>query len=464
MQLRAVRGMHDILPEQVSPGGAPGGDAGSTDSAGAKPLRKLEDTWSSDWHRLEGAFRAHAELHGYGEVRTPMLESTALFVRQVGETTDIVEKEMYSFERHGDQLTVRPEGTAGAARAYVEHGVHAREPVTRWYYLGPMFRGERPAKGRYRQFYQAGCELFGDPGPLCDAEMIDFVGSFLRRVGLGGFTVHINSLGSSGTRARYRDALQKYFQPLAPKLSEDSQRRLEKNPLRILDSKDPRDQEAAQRAPSILEVLDEDDAAHYRGVLRYLDVLGVPYVADPMLVRGLDYYTRTLFEFKAADVDLGAQNTLVGGGRYDEMVQGLGGPKVPAIGFAMGLERILLSMGAANTERWLGCFVAPIGREASEKAIVLARDLRALGVRTEVDGRGRKVGAMLGRADKLGARLCVIIGENEVGRGVVKVKDLAGRVEDEVPLEGAARVLADRVAAATTSAGGAALRTPGSMR
>lgn len=415
MELRAVRGMNDILPEEV--------------------VR---------WHKLEAAFRLHAELHGYAEVRTPLLEPTELFRHQMGETTDVVEKEMYSFERHGDHLTVRPEGTAGAARAYVEHAIHAKEPVTRWYYLGPMFRGERPAKGRYRQFYQAGCELFGDPGPLCDAEMIELVTSFLRRIGISDFVVHVNSLGSGGTRERYRAALLAHLTPLKDKLSEDSQRRLERNPLRILDSKDPRDQEAARGAPSILDLLDDEDRAHWQGVLRCLDVLGVRYVVDPSLVRGLDYYTRTLFEVKATSGDLGAQSTLAGGGRYDNMVAGLGGPKVPAIGFAMGMERLLTLMPETAPRRGPGCYLAPLGQRGAERALRLAQELRAFGVAVELDGRGGRLKAMLRRADSLGARLCVILGDSEIERGVVQVKDLVGHVQEEIPLEGAARVLADR--------------------
>ena len=328
--LRAVRGMNDILPDEV--------------------VR---------WQRLEGAFRRHAELHGYAEVRTPIIEHTSLFRRQVGESTDIVEKEMYSFERHGDDLTVRPEGTAGAARAYVEHQVATKEPVSRWYYLGPMFRGERPAKGRYRQFYQAGCEIYGDPGPLCDAEIIQLVVGLFRDLGVGEVVVHVNSLGSAGTRERYRDALLAHFTPLEASLSEDSQRRLEKNPLRILDSKDPRDQAAAQGAPSILNVLDAADPEHWQGLLHYLGVLGVPHVVDPTLVRGLDYYTRTLFEVRTKSTDLGAQNALGGGGRYDNMVKSLGGPDVPAIGFALGLERILLSMPEAAAPPPKTCALLP---------------------------------------------------------------------------------------------------------
>ncbi|WP_437594878.1 histidine--tRNA ligase [Sorangium sp. So ce1000] len=423
MELRAVRGMNDILPEEVE-----------------------------RWHKLEGAFRLHAELHGYAEVRTPLLEPTELFRHQMGETTDVVEKEMYSFERHGDQLTVRPEGTAGAARAYVEHAVHAKEPVTRWYYLGAMFRGERPAKGRYRQFYQAGCELFGDPGPLCDAETIDLVAGFLQHIGIGDFVVHVNSLGGAGTRERYREALLAHYTPRKGELSEDSQRRLAKNPLRILDSKDQRDHEVSRDAPSILDLLDDADRAHWDGVRRCLDVLGVNYVVDRSLVRGLDYYTRTLFEVKATAGDLGAQSTLAGGGRYDGMVAGLGGPSVPAIGFAMGMERLLTMMPGAPSRRRPGCFLAPLGQAGADRALVLAKQLRALGVPVELDGRGGRLKSMLRRADALGARLCVILGDAEVERGVLQIKDLVAHVQEEIPLEGAARVLADRALEASPGA------------
>ena len=416
MELRAVRGMNDILPEEIA-----------------------------RWHRLEAAFRSSAELHGYAEMRTPLLEQTPLFAREIGETTDVVEKEMYSFERHGEHLTVRPEGTAGAARAYVEHAMHAKEPITRWYYLGPMFRGERPAKGRYRQFYQVGCELYGDPGPLCDAEMIGFLSGFLRSIGVTGFTIHVNSLGSGDTRARYREALRAFFGPKTSALSEDSQRRFEKNPLRILDSKDPRDQEAAKGAPAILDLLDEADTAHWKGFLRYLEVLQLDVIIDPTLVRGLDYYTRTIFEFRATSDELGSQSTLLGGGRYDTMIERLGGPKVPAIGFAMGLERLLLSMPPVTARRPPICYLAPMNDAAIDVALLLGRDLRACGVRAEVDGRGGRLKAMLRRADSMGARLCVLLGESELARGVLTVKDLTGHVQDEIPLEGAARVLADRV-------------------
>ena len=415
MELRAVRGMNDILPDEM--------------------VR---------WHRLEAAFRHHATLHGYAEVRTPLLEQTALFTRSIGETTDVVEKEMYSFERHGDALTVRPEGTASAARAYVEHQMHAKEPVSRWYYLGPMFRGERPAKGRYRQFYQAGCELYGDPGPLCDAEMIDLISGFLKAIGIPAFQVHINTLGSGGTRDRYRDALLAYFTPMRDKLSEESQRRLEKNPLRVLDSKSAVDREAAIGAPALIDFIDDSDRDHWKGLLGALDALGIDYVIDPTLVRGLDYYTRTLFEIRATTSDLGSQNTLCGGGRYDNMIEGLGGQKVPAIGFAMGMERLLATMPEGAKKAGPDVYLVPLTPKGAERALLLGRELRGRDVVTELDGRGGKLKAMMSRAEKRGARFCVLLGD-ELDRGVVSLKDLAARQQDELAIESAGLIIADRV-------------------
>lgn len=425
MNLRAVKGMNDILPDEIG-----------------------------RWHRLEAAFRAMAELHRYREVRTPVVESTALFVRSIGETTDIVEKEMYSFEKHDDRLTLRPEGTAGAARAYVEHSVQGKEPVSRWYYLGPMFRAERPQKGRYRQFYQAGCEVFGDPGPAVDAEMIDMLVELFRKLGIQSIEVHVNSLGGQGTRERYREALVAHLRPRKDALGEDSRRRLETNPLRILDSKDPRDIAATEGAPSILDVLDEADRAHFDGLRRHLDALGTPYTVDPKLVRGLDYYTRTLFEIRGAGGELGSQNALGGGGRYDKMLRDLGGPDAPAIGFALGLERILLAMPAEEPRKEPCVLLAPIGERATAEALVMARELRRLGVPADLDGRGVSLKAMLRRANALGATHCLVLGEAELDRGVVQLKDLAAHGQEELPLASAARVVADRVASAR-GAGGA---------
>ena len=418
MQYRAAKGMNDILPDEVR-----------------------------RWQALESVFRSTVELHGYGELRTPLLEPTELFVRSVGETTDIVQKEMFTLDHHGDSLTLRPEGTASAARAYVEHTVSAREPVTRWYYLGPMFRAERPQRGRYRQFYQAGCEVFGDPGPACDAEMIDMLYRFFGALGIGGMEVLLNSLGAKGTRERYREQLRAHLAPYASELSENARKRLDDNPLRILDSKNARDQELASSAPPILELLDDADRAHWDGLRRHLDALGVPYRVEPRLVRGLDYYTRTLFELKSSAGSLGAQNALGGGGRYDAMISDLGGPPASAIGFAIGLERVLLAMGERDEPKLACCFIAPIGERAVSRALVLARDLRSRGVRTEVDGRGGSVKSMLRRANALGARLCLLLGDSELDKGVVKLKDLAAHAENEEPIDLAAERVAALIAA-----------------
>jgi histidyl-tRNA synthetase len=402
-QLRAVKGMNDVLPGEIG-----------------------------RWHRVESAFRGAMERLGYREVRTPYVEPTPLFVRAIGEATDVVEKEMYSFERHEERLTLRPEGTAGAVRAYVEHGVHNVEPVSRWYYVGPMFRAERPQRGRYRQFSQVGAECFGDAGPACDAEMIDGLVGFLREIGVAAPDVFVSSIGSGETRAKYKDALVAFLTPKKESLTADSQRRLVTNPLRILDSKAPNDVEAVSGAPTILEFLSDDDRAHWDALRRHLDALGTPYQVDPRLVRGLDYYTRTLFEIKGAYDKLGAGSTLVGGGRYDAMVEDLGGPKVPAIGFAAGLERLLIASEIEAPASVVDVLVAPIGAGAVDAALVLGRDVRRAGLRCEVDTRGASIKAQLRRANALGARVALILGDREAQEGVVELKDLGGHAQEKV--------------------------------
>ncbi len=406
MPFRAVKGMNDILPDEIE-----------------------------QWQRVENAFRETMRLHGFAEARTPIVESTSLFVRSIGEATDVVDKEMYTFERHNDSLTLRPEGTAGAARAYVEKTVHAREPVSRWFYIGPMFRAERPQKGRYRQFYQAGGEIYGDKGPAADAELIAMLHDFFCTIGIRGLEVKVNSLGGADTRERYHAALKDYFRPRSAELSEHAQARLEVNPLRILDSKDPRDQRAAEGAPSILEVLAEQDRAHFDELQACLNALGTPFRVEPRLVRGLDYYTRTLFEIVSASSDLGAQNALVGGGRYDNMIEQLGGPAVPAIGFAMGLERLLLAAGSAQIDKPLRCFFAPLGVAATRQCLQIARDLRARGIVAEVDGRGGSLKSLLRRADSLGAACAVVLGESELAARTAVLKDLANHTQVSVELE-----------------------------
>jgi len=401
--VRAVKGMNDVLPGEIG-----------------------------RWHRVEAAFRSSMERLGYREVRTPYVEPTPLFVRAIGEATDVVEKEMYSFVFHDEPLTLRPEGTAGAARAYVEHKVHNDEPVSRWYYLGPMFRGERPAKGRYRQFYQLGAECFGDPGPGCDAEMIDALVGFLVDIGVPKPDVFVNSIGSAETRAKYKQALVDVLTPQKETLSADSQRRLLTNPLRILDSKHPADKAAIESAPTILDFLSDEDRVHWDGLRRHLDALGTPYTVDPKLVRGLDYYGRTLFEIKGAYEKLGAGSTLLGGGRYDGMITELGGPDVPAIGFAAGLERLLIASDVAVPESVVDVLIAPIGDRAADAALVLGRDVRKAGVRCEVDTRKASIKSQLRRANALGARFAVILGDREIDEGIVELKDLEAHSQEKV--------------------------------
>ncbi len=402
--LRAVKGMNDVLPDEIP-----------------------------RWRRIEETFWRTVERYGYAEVRTPVLEPTPLFVRSIGEATDIVEKEMYTFVDKGEHsLTLRPEGTAGAVRAYVEHAIGSREPVTKWAYLGPMFRRERPARGRYRQFWQAGVEVYGDPGPHVDAEMIDMVVSMLADLGVEDLEVLINSLGSGDTRARYLDALLAYLRPHASALSADSRRRLETNPLRVLDSKAPEDREIAAGAPKILDFLGEDDRAHWGELLRTLDALGTPYRTEPTLVRGLDYYSRTLFEVQGRGGELGAQNTLCGGGRYDGLVEVLGGPATPAIGFAMGLERLLLVMASGPSAPRTDAFVVVTDRELRRDAARLLKELRAGGLSADADLRGGSVKSQLRRADKAGAAVALVLGPSEVERSVVQLKDLRAGTQTEV--------------------------------
>ena len=405
MSLRAVKGMKDILPDEIS-----------------------------KWHRLENAFRTRVEGYGFREARFPIVEPTALFVRSIGETTDIVEKEMYTFTDRGEKsLTLRPEGTASSVRAYVQHSVQGREPVTKWYYIGPMYRRERPAKGRYRQFYQAGIEVFGDPGPYVDAEVIDMVVGLISSIGISEVEVLVNSIGGAETRENYREALLGYLKPYRAELCPDCQRRMDANPLRVLDCKVPRCSEIAAEAPSILKHLTDEDRAHFDGLQETLTILGTPYRVDGSLVRGLDYYSRTLFEVLGKGEGLGAQNALLGGGRYDAMVKSLGGPDTPAIGFAMGLERLLMAMPETDAESHVDVFVVAAQAGVRGQSTLLGRELRDAGLRVESDLRGGSLKSQLRRADKIDARVAMILGESEVEEGIVQLKDLLNKTQERVP-------------------------------
>ncbi len=389
------------------------------------------------WRFLEEKAREVLESFAYRELRTPVLEYTSLFVRSVGEVTDVVEKQMYTFDdRDGKSVSLRPEGTASAVRAYVDHSQWNVEPVTRWYYVGPMFRHERAQRGRLRQFHQIGAELFGAAEPTADAETIAMLVAMFTAFGLptASIDVNINSLGEPEERQAYREALVKYYTPHRAELDDDSRRRLETNPLRILDSKHPDVVALNANAPTLLDTLGPASQARFAEVRGHLDALGVRHTIDPRLVRGLDYYTGTIFEIKTTIGELGTQNTIAGGGRYDRLVGSLGGKETPAIGFALGVERALLAMqeAAEAFEPPLAAFFAPMDAAALAYALPLAHKLRLAGLRVELEHRPGKVKTMLGRADKMRARTAIIIGSNEVASGQLTVKDLAHGTQSTV--------------------------------
>jgi histidyl-tRNA synthetase len=394
------------------------------------------DAWK--WQFLEQQARDVLEAFSYSELRTPVLEYTPLFVRSVGEVTDVVEKQMYTFDdRDGKSVSLRPEGTASAVRAYIENAQWNREPITRWYYIGPMFRHERAQRGRLRQFYQVGAEVFGSGEPSMDAEMIAMIVTLLVRFGLDGdaLEVTVNSLGEPEEREAYRAKLVEYFSAHRDRLDDDSRRRLETNPLRILDSKNPEVIAVAAGAPKLIDQLNESSRARFDRVRALLDALGVQHRIDPGLVRGLDYYTGTIFEIKTTAGELGAQNTVAGGGRYDRLVASLGGQPTPAIGFALGIERALLAIPdtADSYEPALAVFFAPMTTAALDFALPIAHRLRDKGIRIEFEHRpSNKLGKMLTRANKLRARAAVIVGENEIASGQLTIKDLTTGAQSQV--------------------------------
>jgi histidyl-tRNA synthetase len=398
---------------------------------------------SAKWHRLESTCRELFARYGYGEVRTPVVEHTALFARGIGEATDIVEKEMYTFKDRGDRsLTLRPEMTAGCARAYVEHAVHAREPVTRWWYLGPMFRYERMQTGRYRQFWQIGCEVYGIAEPSIDAEQIAMLVELYTRLGVTELEVRVNSVGSGDDRPRYRQALVDYLTPHRGSLCADCQRRLDTNPLRVLDCKVPGDQALMVGAPSILDTLGDAARAHFAVVQETLTACGVPFTIDPRLVRGLDYYTGTVFEIVTTGTKLGAQGTLVGGGRYNGLVEDLGGPATAAFGFAFGVERAVLCM-PGEPDSYLerpALFIATRGAAARVRGTALAHGLRKAGVAVELEHREAGMKGQFKRADKLAARFVLALGDDELARGRGALRDMATRAEVEVDLADVASI------------------------
>ncbi len=407
-QIKVIRGMHDILPADM-------------------PV----------WHQLEDSWRALVESHGYRQIRTPVVERTALFKRSVGEATDIVEKEMYSFEdRGGESLSLRPEGTAGVVRAGIEHGLLVNQQQRFWY-IGPMFRYERPQRGRYRQFHQLGAEAFGMPGAGIEAELIGLAARYWKRLGLEGIELQINTLGSGAVRLRYRERLVEYLSDHRDQLDEDSLRRLETNPLRILDSKNPDMQALIEAAPKLRDHLDEESADHFAELQELLQAMGQPFEINPRLVRGLDYYSHTVFEWVTET--LGAQGTVCAGGRYDGLVEQLGGRATPAAGFAMGLERLvamLQDQGRVETSADCDVYMLMVGEAAQKQGRRLSEALRdALPrLRLIVHAGGGSFKSQMKKADKSGARIALILGDDEASSGQVSMKYLReDRAQETLP-------------------------------
>ncbi|MDH6431223.1 histidine--tRNA ligase [Paenibacillus sp. FSL R7-0048] len=394
------------------------------------------------WQYIEGKARDLCRRFNYREIRTPMFEHTGLFERGVGETTDIVEGEMYTFKDKGDRdLALRPEGTAGVVRAYVQNKLYGEPDVSKLYYIGPMFRYERPQAGRYRQFHQFGIEAFGAVDPAIDAEVISMGYQFYKDLGLKDVRVELNSVGNAPSRAAYREKLLGFLRPMKDNLCSDCQRRIERNPLRVLDCKV--DQDKFTDAPSILDSLDDECITHFEKVKMHLDIMGVEFTINPRLVRGLDYYTHTAFEYKAAGI--GSIDTVGGGGRYNGLVEEIGGPDQPGIGFGIGLERILLILEdqkvALETAKPLDVYFVALGEEADIEISKQLYFLRSQGFSAERDYLGRKMKAQMKSADRMSARYTAILGEDELKNGVIALKSMSTGEQQTVKLEELAQAL-----------------------
>jgi histidyl-tRNA synthetase len=420
--LKAVRGTRDLLPDQT-------------------PL----------WNRVEATARSVFARYGFGEIRTPIFETTDLFARGVGEDTDIVSKEMFTWEdraraasEKAQSLTLRPESTAGVVRAYIEHKLGETGQIQKLYYIGPQFRRERPQRGRYRQFWQIGAEVIGPQSsgaesPIRDAEILEMLASLLNKLGVRDWRLELNSVGSPEDRVRYNAALREALAPVKDKLCPDNQRRAETNPLRVLDSKDEADQDIINALPKIADYLGPESSAHFAQVLAALDACNVPYHLNPRLVRGLDYYTRTTFEFTVT-TGLGTQNALLGGGRYDGLSEMLGGPKAPGIGFAIGEDRLILTLQAqaeadniSTAAPKLDAYIAPLGIAQNPAALALAQDLRAAGLTAEVGDGSFKLRKSFDTADAL-ARYIILLGEDEVATNILTVKTFATGDQVKIPM------------------------------
>lgn len=408
MAITAPRGTQDFLPEQTG-----------------------------DWQKLEEKIRSICRIYGFGEVRTPIFESTELFLRGIGETTDVVTKEMYTFEdRGGRSMTLRPENTASVVRAYLEHKLYGDQKVHKFYYMGPMFRHDRPQAGRYRQFNQFGVEEIGSQDPAVDAEIIAMAFQLFRELGLNDLVLHLNSVGCPKCRPVYRQKLIEFFDGKRDELCDDCKSRLDKNPLRVLDCKEDGERMLSEGVPLITDYLCKECAEHFEKVQSYLTGIGISFEKDPRLVRGLDYYTKTAFEIMYAP--LGAQSTVCGGGRYDGLIEEIGGPSVPGIGFAVGMERLLLTLKEQGllppVEEIRPAYIVALGDEARKEAFILQQALRAKSLYAEIDTNGRSMKGQMKAANKINADFTVIIGEDELAQGQAQIRNMETKEQETVAL------------------------------
>lgn len=390
------------------------------------------------WHTVEKLVAETAEQYGFKEIRVPTFEDTGLFVRSVGETTDVVQKEMYSVTASGDaKFTLRPEGTAGTMRAMIENGIMNEGFPQKAYYILSCFRHEKPQAGRLREFHQFGCEMVGTASPRADAEVISLAKNVLDRVGLKNIELNINSIGCPTCRAEYHKALKEYFSARQDDLCDTCKGRLDKNPMRILDCKSPVCQSIAKDAPLIIDYLCDDCREHFEQLQKNLSVMGIEFKINPKIVRGLDYYTRTVFEFITTDI--GAQGTVCGGGRYDGLIEQLGGQKTPALGFGMGLERLILTMEKQGCDfmeaKTCDLYIASMGENAADKAMALAMELRDEGYFVEYDIVGRGIKPQMKYADKIGSKFVVVLGDNEIETGMAKLKNMATGEQKDIRLD-----------------------------
>ncbi len=414
----AIKGVKDILPGEIE-----------------------------KWQFMERTAGEVFELYGFSEIRIPIFEKTAVFTRSIGETTDIVEKEMYTFsDRSGDSLTLRPEGTASVVRAYVEHNLYNPPSVVKLYYMGPMFRCERPQAGRYRQFYQIGAEAFGTENPEIDADVIGMLMEYFKRLGLKDLELQINTLGCNECRPKFREALIEFLRSKKSLLCEDCQRRYERNPLRIFDCKSPNCHEATKEAPVMEGCLCENCKRHFNSTLNYLDKLNITYAKNPKLVRGLDYYTKTAFEIISKG--LGSQNAIAGGGRYDGLVEEFGGTATPAFGFAIGVDRTapLILPSAVNIyPSSPSVFIAALGERANQKVFELINGLRQNGIRAERDYENGSLKSQMRKANKFGVKYTVIIGDNELDKGKVILRDMSSAQQNEIDIGKIVEILSEKL-------------------